>query len=238
MLTSFSDFLNEQNTPPLLNESVTFSPDGDTVMIGNLADFTKWYHYGYSGTAYTKDGKYSFRRSRQSHSLSVCETGNYGKSGTSNSYDIRLDAEADLNGKFIEAITDIDKIVDIAKSLESSGVVDRVYTSTMKNMEVSAFNPVMLKNFKSIGSIAKKDKITKSQVRKIVASGDFDNITHNYQMRDDNYSSDGAIKLTYGNIIQVLDALDSKHTSLSNSVGSESFRIYVHSNLTYYVNRD
>lgn len=235
-MISFAEFLIESNAEPLLNESVTFLRDSNTTMISNLDDFEKWYRYAHSGAAYTTDGKYSFTRSRSSNTLGVYETGSYGKSGNSNSYDIRIKKEVDSNGEFISAITSIDGIMDVAKDFEKKGLVD-IYTSSIKNLSASAFTPVLLKNFKSVGSVAKSAKITKAQARKIVASGDFHSISHKYQMMDDNYNSSGDLNMTYAIIKDILSDLDSKHTVVLNTVGSESFSISVHSNLTYYVNR-
>ena len=238
-MISFEEFLTESNAEPLLNESVTFQTDNDTSMVKNVDELVKWYHYGYSrNTAYTTDGKFSFLRNRGSHVLYVTETGSYGKSGNANTYTIKIDSDADMNGKFINALTDISKVVETAEQLKAEGVVIDVYKSTIKNTSVGAFHPLLLKNFKSIGSVSGKDKLNKVQARKIIASGDFDSISHDYQMRDDNYNSSGDIKLTYSNIIMVLDTLDSKHTSIMKNTDSESFSIYVHSNLSYYINRD
>ncbi len=233
-MKSFSDFLNESMQPALLNEKVKFTADNDSKMISTVADFESWFYSG-SRVAYTSDGKYSFSRynSGPKTSLHVTDTSKYGKSGNSDAYAIYMTDTS----KLINSITSIDTIVDTAQSLLDDGV-EQVSRDQVKNMSADCFNPVMLKNFKSVGSVASKDKITKAQARKIVASGDFKNITHRYQMRDDNYNSDGAVKLTYAVLSDILGDLDSKHTSILNRRGSESFTIYVHSNLTYDVNRD
>lgn len=235
-MISFEEFLTESNAEPLLNEAVTFKADSDTTMIGSLSEFAKWYRNGY-GKAFTTDGKFAFRRNRSgnSSSLTVIETGSYGKSGNSNYHNIRIDVEADY-GDFIGAITSLDGIMDTARDFEKKDLVT-ISTSTIKNMSADAFTPVLLKNFKSVGSIAKLKKVTKAQARKIVASGDFHSISHNYQMRDDNHSTDGDVKLSFSIIADILSDLDSKHTVIFNREGSESFTINVHSNLSYYVNR-
>lgn len=233
-MKSFSEFLNESSQPALLNEQVNFKMEAGSKMISSVSDFESWFYNGY-GRGYTSDGKYSFSRYNNGPrvSLHVTDTSKYGKSGTSDTYSIIMTDTS----KLINSVTDIDSIVDVAESLEGDGV-ERVSHDKVKNLSAECFNPVMLKNFKSAGSVASKDKITKGQARKIVASGDFKNITHSYQMRDDNYNSNGEIELTYAKIRDILGDLDSKHTSILNTKGSESFTIYVHSNLSYTINRD
>lgn len=240
-MITFDNFLQELASQPLLTESVTFQPDHTTKMISSVGDLYKWFSNDYMGKAYTTDGKFSFARFRTSSSLYITETGNYGKSGKTNMYRIYIGQEMDRNGSVNDVISDlksVDSIVDVMLELEKTGGVKSIRKESIQNTSVDAFNPVMLKNFKSIGSIASKDKINKVQARKIIASGDFDTITHDYQMRDDNYKTSGAINLTYDNITMVLETLDSKNSSVLKQVGSESFNIYVHSNLSYYINRD
>lgn len=233
-MSNFSQYLVESVQPSLLNERAQFKMQHDGRMIKTVSEFSDWFYRGY-GRGYTTDGKYSFSRynSGPKITLYVTETGNYGKSGNSMRHSIYITDSNEL----MNSITSIDGIVAVAESLVGSAV-SGVSPDAVKNISSDCFNPVMLKNFKSVGSIASKDKVTKAQARKIIASGDFDNITHNYQMRDDNYSSSGEIELTYAMIADILGDLDSKHTSIFNKKGSESFSIYVHSNLSYYINRD
>lgn len=240
-MITFDDFLQESTASPLLNESVTFQPDPATKMIKSVSDLSRWFSHDYTGKAYTTDGKFSFQRSRSSAALYITETGNYGKSGKATIHKVYFGQEVDRSGKIdmiIEELPSVESIVDAMYELEKEGVISGVNKESVQNTSADIFNPVMLKNFKSVGSIASKDKINKIQARKIIASGDFDNITHNYQMRDDNYKTDGEIKLTYDNITRILDTLDSKNSSVMKSKDSESFNIYVHSNLSYYINRD
>lgn len=236
-MQSFDNYLKESVGTQLLNEKATFKLQGNASMIKNLTDFNDWF-YRSLGDSYTSDGKYTFARYNNGPKvvLYVTNTSNYGKAGNADKYSIVIkDTHA-----FINAVKSIDSIVDTAMSLsDSSDAVERVSKDSVKNLSAEAFNPVMLKNFKSIGSVAGKDKITKAQARKIIASGDFDNITHDYQMRDDNHSTTGAIELTYANISSILSDLDNKYTSiLRKNVDSESFSVWVHSNLSYYINRD
>jgi len=235
-MISFSEYLNEGVAQPLL-EAVSFKVDGDTHMVGTLSEFKEWYRIG-GGDCYTTDGKWSFKRDRRNRALYVVDTSKYGKAGNGNVHRISISKEAEADGGFFDALTSIDGIVETAERLVDTGVIEDVRLSTSKNMSVACFNPAMLKNFKSVGSVANKDKVTKSQARKIIASGDFDNISHDYRMRDDNYNSSGEIKLTYGTLRMVLDTLDSSRTFVDKKGEGESFNIYVHSNLSYYINRD
>ena len=242
---NFKEFLNLNESLQPLNKMFNLESYKTFKLTDNLSDVLKLQNYG---KIFSKDGKYSI--SLYKDSVVVFDTINYGKNGTSKCNIIYV------NNKAVEYVNDIfghqtvKEFIEMSNEKKSKYILEyqenqnlydsyQVREGEFKNISDDAFNPfIMQKNVKSPGAFANDKKLNKTQLFKIIASGDYTNLICNYKYTDD-YALDNKNNFNRGNVEDVSLVLSDiargiyYSPTVKHENGYEVINFAIHSNLSY-----